>query len=142
MVDGCTLSNSLLVGVHNISKERLVMELANRGIPLPQRVSVEEPGFGGIPTLGVAAVGTHVLKCFPVRGTGNQIFRGSVHAFTHNRYGGKYTILYDDGSREAMDTSEYTKCYQLHKDDEHKEVRKVKRVGESEKWVTRPRGEE
>ena len=140
MVDGCTLSNSLLVGVHNISKERLVMELANRGIPLPQRVSVEEPGFGGIPTLGVAAVGTHVLKYFPVRGTGNQIFRGSVHAFTHNRYGGKYTILYDDGSREGMDTSEYTKCYQLQKDDELRETAYV--VGLREVLVKRLKEEE
>ena len=66
MLDGCIMSNSLLVGVHNISKERLVMELANRGIPLPQRVSGEEPGLGSIPTLGVAAVGAHVLKYFPV----------------------------------------------------------------------------
>ncbi len=122
MVDGCTLSNNLLVGVHNISKERLVMELENRGIPLPQRVSEDEPGLGSIPTLGVAAVGAHVVKYFPVRGTGDQIFRGSVHAFSHNRYGGMYTILYDDGSRERMDTREYTKCYQLHKDDELRET--------------------
>ena len=63
-----------------------------------------------------------------------------MHAFTHHRYGGKYTILYDDGSREGMDTTEYTKCYQLQKDDELRETAYV--VGLREVLVKRLKEEE
>ncbi len=35
MVDGCTLSNSLLVGVYNIPKARLLVKLDMRSIPIP-----------------------------------------------------------------------------------------------------------
>jgi hypothetical protein len=51
-----------------------------------------------------------------------------------------YTILYDDGSREHMDTREYTKCYQLHKDDELRETAYV--VGLRDVLVKRLKEEE
>ncbi len=53
---------------------------------------------------------------------------------------GACTQYYDDGSRERMDTREYTKCYQLHKDDELRETAYV--VGLRDVLVKRLKEEE
>jgi hypothetical protein len=51
MVDGCTLSNSLVViGVHNIPKERLLMELNMRRIPIPKRGTATSTGIACLAT--------------------------------------------------------------------------------------------
>ncbi len=70
----------------------------------------------------VAAVGAHVAKYFRLRGKGDQLFRGSVYAFSDNSDGGMYTIHYEDGDRECMDSREFQKSYNLFKDDEQRET--------------------
>ena len=68
MVDGCTLSNSLLVGVHNIPKARLLVELHMRRIPIPTKGRAAEHSYPI--RMGPATVGAHVAKYVKVRGKG------------------------------------------------------------------------
>jgi hypothetical protein len=98
------------------------MELTNRLIPVPNRVSASSHEILCIPVLWVAAVGAHVVKYIRLRGTGDQLFRGSAYAFSDNRDGGMYTMHYEDGSREHMDSRELKKRYNLCKDDEQRET--------------------
>jgi hypothetical protein len=118
MLDGCTLSNrSLLVRVHNISKE--LMELENRlFIPFPNWGSATSTRIICRPVLGPSALRAHAANCFRVQGKGDQLFRGSVYGLTDDSDGGIYTIQYEDGHRESMDYREFQKSYNLRKDDE------------------------
>jgi len=72
--------------------------------------------------MGNASIGAHVAKYFNVQGSGNTLFLGSVVAFRENNNGGTYTIHYEDGDREYMDTSEFTMAYHRAKDEEEWEV--------------------
>ena len=122
MLDGCTLSNSLVAGVHNIPKQRLLLELQMRCIPVPTRGIAPSTQRGCLHLRGKASIGAHVAKYFNVQGTGQTLFLGSVLAFRDDNNGGTYTIHYEDGDREDMDTREFTIAYHLAKDEEEWEV--------------------
>ncbi len=74
--DGCTLSNHPIVGVHNISKERLLIEFTDRRMPIPPLRYFVCPT-----TSGQAAVGVNVAKYHHLPGRGSQLFRGKVASF-------------------------------------------------------------
>jgi hypothetical protein len=120
MVYGCNnLSNSLLVGVHNIPKARLLMELDMRRIPIQTKGTAASKGRACLRLIGKATVGAHVAKYFSVRGRGDVLHRGSVSAFRDDNDGGIYTIHYEDGDRELMDTHhEFQFAYNLAKDED------------------------
>ena len=99
MLDGCTLSNSLVAGVHNIPKQRLLLELQMRCIPVPTRGIAPSTQRGCLHLRGKASIGAHVAKYFNVQGTGKTLFLGSVVAFRDDNNGGTYTIHYEDGDR-------------------------------------------
>ena len=122
MLDGCTLSNSLVAGVHNIPKQRLLIELNMRRMPIPKRGIAPSTRRPCIHQMGNASIGAHVAKYFNVQGSGNTLFLGSVVAFRDNNNGGTYTIHYEDGDREYMDTSEFTIAFHRAKDEEEWEV--------------------
>jgi hypothetical protein len=122
MLDGCTLSNSLVVGVHNIPKQRLLLELQIRRIPIPTRGIAPSTRRACLHLMGKASIGAHVAKYFNVQGTENTLFLGSVLAFRDDNNGGMYTIHYEDGDREYMDPREFTIAYHLAKDEEEWEV--------------------
>jgi hypothetical protein len=90
MVDGCTLSNSLLVGVHNIPNARLLVELDMRCIPIPTKGRATSTGRACLRQMGQATVGAHVAKYLSVRGRGDALHRGSVSAFRDDNDGGIY----------------------------------------------------
>ena len=106
MVDGCTLSNSLLVGVHNIPKARLLVELHMRRIPIPTKGRAAEHSYPI--RMGPATVGAHVAKYVRVCGRGEQVLhRGTASSFRDDNDGGMYTIHYEDGGREVMHSLEF-----------------------------------
>jgi len=116
MLDGCTLSNSLLVGVHNIPKARLLVELDMRRIPIPRKGRVAQHSYPI--RLGLATVGAHVAKYSRVRGRGELVLhRGTVSAFRVDNDGGMYTIHYEDGGREVMHSLEFQLAYNLANDE-------------------------
>jgi hypothetical protein len=78
MLDGCTLSNSLVVVVHNIPKHRLLMELELRRIPIPKKDIAPSTRRACLHLMRKASIGAHVAKYFNVQGTGNKPFLGSV----------------------------------------------------------------
>jgi hypothetical protein len=106
--DGCTLSNHPIVGVHNISKERLLIEFTDRRMRIPPfRYFV-------CPTpLGQAAVGVNVAKYHHLPGTGSQLFRGKVASYEDDFHGGSYTIHYDDIDMDSMDSGDLETSYNL-----------------------------
>ncbi len=118
MLDGCTLPNSLVAGVHNIPKQRLLMELEMRRIPIPKRGFAPSTRRACSHLMGKTSIGAHVAKYFNVQGSGNTLFLGSVLAFRDDNNGGMYTIHYEDGDREYMDTREFTTAYHRAKDEE------------------------
>ena len=87
MLDGCTLSNSLIVGVHHISKERLLIELASRSMVIPSIGIALATRSAACLLHGAAAVGAHVAKYMNVAGRGQQLFRGTVSGFKQDRNG-------------------------------------------------------
>jgi hypothetical protein len=91
MLDGCTLSNSLVVGVHNIPKHRLLLELQMRCIPVPPRGIAPSTQRACLHLMGKASIGAHVAKYFNVQGRGNTLLLGSVLAFRDGNHGGTYT---------------------------------------------------
>ena len=116
MVDGCTLSNSLLVGVHNIPKARLLLELDMRRIPIPTKSRAAEHSYPI--RMGPATVGADVAKYVRVRGRGEQVLhRGTVSSFRADNDGGLYTIHYVDGGREVMDSLEFQLAFNLANDE-------------------------
>ncbi len=122
MLDGCTLSNSLVAGVHNIPKQRLLMDLEMRRIPIPKRGIAPSTRRACLHLIGKASIGARVAKYFNVQGTGNTLFLGSVLAYRDDNNGGMYTIHYEDGDTEYMDTGEFTIAYHRAKDEEAWEV--------------------
>ena len=106
--DGCTLSNHPIVGVHNISKERLLIEFTDRRMPIPPFRYFVCP----IPS-GQAAVGVNVAKYHHLPGRGSQLFRGKVASFEDDLRGGSYTIHYDDIDMDSMDSSEFETSFNL-----------------------------
>ena len=122
MLDGCTLSNSLVSGVHNIPKQRLLMELQMRRIPIPKRGIAQSTSRASLHLLRKASIGARVAKYFHVQGTGNTLFLGSVLAYRDDNNGGMYTIHYEDGDTEDMDTGEFTIAHHRAKDEEAWEV--------------------
>ncbi len=121
-LDGCTLSNNLVVGVHNIPKERLLTELDIRHIPIPRRDTASTSTNASTPPSGRSAVGAAVAKFIRLQGRGQVLIRGSVYGFKHGANGGRYTIHYADGQREVLNSSEYQNSYILAKDDDQREV--------------------
>jgi hypothetical protein len=106
--DGCTLSNHPIVGVHNISKERLLIEFTDRRMPIPPY------RYFVCPTpSGQAAVGVNVAKYHHLNGRGSQLFRGIVASFEDDFRGGSYTIHYDDIDMDSMDSSEFETSFNL-----------------------------
>ena len=106
--DGCTLSNHPIVGVHNISKERLLIEFTDRRIPIPPL------RYFVCPTpSGQAAVGVNVAKYHHLPGRGSQLFRGKVASFEDDFRGGCYTIHYDDIDMDSMDSREFETSFNL-----------------------------
>lgn len=93
-----------------------------RCIPVPTRGIAPSTQRGCLHLRGKASIGAHVAKYFNVQGTGNTLFLGSVLAFRDDNNGGTYTIHYEDGDREDMDTREFTMAYHLSKDEEEWEV--------------------
>ncbi len=121
-LDGCTLSNNLVVGVHNIPKERLLTELDTRHIPIPRRETASTSTNASTPLLGRSAVGAAVANCFRLQGRGQVLLRGSVNGFKAGANGGSYTIHYKDGHRGALDSREYQNSYNLAKDDDQRDI--------------------
>jgi hypothetical protein len=68
MLDECTLSNSLVVGVHHISKERLLIELASRSMVIPSIDIASATRSASCHLYGAAAAGAHVAKYLNVPG--------------------------------------------------------------------------
>jgi hypothetical protein len=118
MLDGCTLSNSSVAGVHNIPKQRLLMELEMRRIPIPKRGIAPSTRRACLHLIGKASIGARSAKYVNVQGTGNTLFLGSVLTFRDDNYRDMYTIHYEDGDREYMDTGEFTIAYHRAKDEE------------------------
>jgi hypothetical protein len=113
MLDGCTLSNSVVVGVHNIPKQRLLLELQMRCIPVPTRGIALSTQRACLHLMGNASIGAHVAKYFNVQGRGNTPFLGSVLSSRDDNHGGTYTIQYADVDKEYMGTREFTLAYHL-----------------------------
>jgi hypothetical protein len=63
-----------------------------------------------------------VAKNFRLQGRGQVLIRGSIFGFKDDVDGGLYTIHYQDGDREYMDSREYQNSYNLGKDDDQREV--------------------
>lgn len=93
-----------------------------RRMPIPKRGIAPSTRRPCIHQMGNASIGAHVAKYFNVQGSGNTLFLGSVVAFRENNNGGTYTIHYEDGDREYMDTSEFTIAFHRAKDEEVWEV--------------------
>ena len=121
-LEGCTLSNNPVVGVHNIPKERLLTELDIRHIPIPRRDTASISANASTPPLERSAVGASVAKFIRLQGKGQVLMRGSVYGYKPSANGGRYTIHYADGHIEALDSSAYQNSYNLATDDEQREV--------------------
>ena len=93
-----------------------------RCIPVPTRGIAPSTQRGCLHLRGKASIGAHVAKYFNVQGTGKTLFLGSVLAFRNDNNGGTYTIHYEDGDREDMNTREFTIAYHLAKDEEEWDV--------------------
>jgi hypothetical protein len=106
--DGCTLSNHPIVGVHNISKERLLIEFTDRRMPIPPLRYFVCPAPSG-----QAAVGVNVAKFHHLPGRGSQLFRGKVASFEDDFHGGSYTIHYDEIDMDSMDSSDLETSFNL-----------------------------
>ena len=94
--------------MHNISKERLLIEFTDRRIPIPPLRNFVCPTPSG-----QAAVGVNVAKYHLLPGGGSQLFRGKVASFEDDFRGGCYTIHYDDIDMDAMDCREFETSFNL-----------------------------
>ena len=104
----------------NIVKERLVTELEIRNIVIPTR---ERAIASTRTTCGCIHIWREqVAKFFPLRGRGQHLIRGSVIGFKHGVGGGRYTIQYENGEKESMNSLEYENAYNLAKDDDRREA--------------------
>ena len=146
MLDGCTLSNSLLVGVHHISKERLLIELASRSMVIPSIGIALATRSASCLLHGAGAVGAHVAKYMNVAGRGQQLFRGTVSGFKQGRNGGLYSIRYEGCQGESLNTTEFQTSYNLAEAADELEnayvlslrdilVRRLKEEEEYERWT-------
>ena len=117
VLDGCTLSNNLIVGVHNISKERLLIEFTDRRMPIPPFRY-----FRCIPPVGQAAKGAHVAKSYQLPCGGSHIYHGTCDSFQEDTNGGTYMINYDEIDMESMDCEEFEFSFHLGMTAEEREI--------------------
>jgi hypothetical protein len=122
VVDGCTLSNSVIVGVHHISKERLHIELNMRRIPIPIRAKSTSTPRASLLLTGAALVGARVAKYSRVQGRAETLVRGSVSAFTLGNGGSMFTTTYDNGDRCRMNSRELQNAHNLALDEDEWEI--------------------
>jgi hypothetical protein len=113
MLDGCTLSNSLVRGVNHISKERLLIELASRSMVIPSIGIASATRTASCLLHGAAGVGAHVAKYMNVAGRGQKLFRGAVSGFKNDRNGGLYFIRYEGFQDETLNTTEFQTSFNL-----------------------------
>ena len=94
--------------MHNISKERLLIEFTDRRMPIPPLRYFVCPAPSG-----QAAVGVNVAKYHHLPGRGSQLFRGKVASFEDDFHGGSYTIHYDEIDMDSMDSSDLETSFNL-----------------------------
>ena len=61
-------------------------------------------------------------------------FSDTVYAFTDDSDGDMYTVHFEDGDRDSMDSREFQKSYNLRKDDEQQEIVYVLSFGRRREW--------
>ena len=105
------------MGVHNISKDRLLIEFTDRRMPIPPfRYFVCKP------PVGIAAKGVHVGKSYRLPCGESHIYRGTCDAFEEDANGGRYIINYEEIDMESMDCQDFQTSFQLGITDEEREI--------------------